>query len=393
MNKQALLLEARAALKAARDLHTKAAAANREMTPDERQAYQAAYDLAVAKKAAYDAAPSGTFGTLADLDALARGEGIEPFDFRYSGSKAGGPTPSRWAMQVLGTMQKTTSGYGTKALLTGTINTPPVVEVAALPDLPTRIVDLIPKETLDSNTFQWLMQTVKDSQAGVVADGGTKPTSAFTFAEAEGRARVIAHLSEPFPIRYMSDHAELGRILGEQMAGGVMAALEDEVVSGAGDGEHFTGLTTMSGAIDVSFNTDILTTCRSARTGLEALGEVPTGWAFNPADLQTIDLLREMWVTEEGGFMVNSATAATIFGNIPRISSLSVPVGTAILADWRQSAIMVREDVGTLAATQAMSGAVNLWETNQVVLRCEGRYGWKVRRPQAFAIVDLTEGS
>jgi Phage capsid family len=70
-----------------------------------------------------------------------------------------------------------------------------------------------------------------------------------------------------------------------------------------------------------------------------------------------------------------------------------MPAGSAILADWTQAAILVREDVATLAATQATVDGVNLWETNQVVVRSEGRYGFKVRRPQAFAVVELTEGS
>ena len=67
------------------------------------------------------------------------------------------------------------------------------------------------------------------------------------------------------------------------------------------------------------------------------------------------------------------------------MSSLAVPAGTAILGDWSQLRLKVRQDASTLAATQVG----DLWQRNQVMLRSEGRYGAQLRRPQAFAVVDL----
>ena len=87
-----------------------------------------------------------------------------------------------------------------------------------------------------------------------------------------------------------------------------------------------------------------------------------------------------------GGFLMNSAAADTIFGpGVRRVPSLAVPVGTAILADWSQVRVRVREGAHTLAATQAG----DLFSKNQVMLRAEGRYGIQLKRPQAFAVVHL----
>src|SRR5699024_3560929 len=106
---------------------------------------------------------------------------------------------------------------GVKALLTGEVSTPPAVEVAPLPDRPVTLLDLVPREGLDQHTFSYLRQVTRENNAGVVADGETKPTSNYTWQEIEDRARVVAHLSEPFPIRYADDHTSMVQVLENQM--------------------------------------------------------------------------------------------------------------------------------------------------------------------------------
>ena len=139
----------------------------------------------------------------------------------------------------------------------------------------------------------------------------------------------------------------------------------------------------------------ILCTARKAKTALELLGEVPTAWALHPQDVETIELARDSLERfyGDGPFQ---AGPETLWG-LPRVSCLGVPQGFGVLADWSQITLLVRDLEQTLAATQAtvvVDGTpVDLWSTNQVVLRSEGRYGLKIWRPQAFAIVDLVEGS
>ncbi|MDD9206595.1 hypothetical protein PU560_08970, partial [Georgenia sp. 10Sc9-8] len=73
-----------------------------------------------------------------------------------------------WGKSVQERMQSAASGHGLKALLQGQIDTPPAVAVSALPDTPTRLLDLIAREQLEANTFAFLRQTVKDENAAVV---------------------------------------------------------------------------------------------------------------------------------------------------------------------------------------------------------------------------------
>ncbi|WP_460863212.1 phage major capsid family protein [Rhodococcus aerolatus] len=71
-------------------------------------------------------------------------------------------------------------------------------------------------------------------------------------------------------------------------------------------------------------------------------------------------------------------------GTLPKIVSRSVPAGTALLGDFTQLSLFVREDV-KLDADR--SGAN--FTRNEVVLRSEGRFGLGVLRPQAFVKVAL----
>lgn len=294
-------------------------------------------------------------------------------------------TGSRWANAVAAKMHDAAGAMGVKALLTGEITTPPAVEVVDLPAEPSNLLELIPRALLAEQTFSYLRQTVRTNNAAVVADGGTKPTSVFTFEEVEDRARVVAHLSEPFPIRYLSDHASMIQVLDQQMRQGVYDALSDQVVNGDGTGENLTGILATTGVTAVPFATDVLTTIRKARTALEVKGERPTAWVFNPADVEALELIREDGAT--GGFLMDAGAYDAVFGpGVQRVSSLAVAQGTAVLGDWSKARLRVREDVSTLAATQ--SG--DLFETNRTKLRTEGRYGFEVLRPQAFAVVDLT---
>ena len=139
----------------------------------------------------------------------------------------------------------------------GDIDIPQVISPAVTtPALkPNRLLELLTTKTLDGNEFEYLRQTVRTNNAAVVADNATKPTSVYTFEEASGRARVIAHLSEPFPIRYLSDHDEVTNILGSQMAEDMYRILVSEILAGSGSGEHFTGLDSTSGVQTQAFST------------------------------------------------------------------------------------------------------------------------------------------
>jgi len=311
---------------------------------------------------------------LASLGADASGPGARSTGI---GSK------SAWSAEAASRITKTVGAYGIKAITTGGVDVPQPVESlpVTMPVAPARVLELlINRKPLEGNVFSYLQQTRRDNAAAPVADNQVKPTSVYTFEDVEDKAKVIAHLSEAIPLRYLEDHDELRRVLSDQMAEDLYAVIEEEALLGDGTGEHFRGLSNTVGVRAQPFSGNVLQTLRKARTTLTIAGETPTAWVLNWTDVEAIDLLREDGAT--GGFMAD--IDAKIFGNLPTVGSNLVPAGTAFLGDWNQTRLYVR-DAGRLDAD--VSGP--LFDRNQFKLRYEGRFGFAVLRPAAFVAIDL----
>jgi hypothetical protein len=261
---------------------------------------------------------------------------------------------------------------------------------------PKRLIDLLVNRLVaTSNVIEYFQQTVRTNNAAPVSDLAEKPTSTFTLTPVEDRCRVIAHLSEPVPVRYLQDADQVQPFLAREMAQGVLATLEHQVVAGDGTGENMTGLLNVAGTTAVPYQGDPLTTIRHSITQLQNLSETPTGIAVNPFDAETIDL--ERWGTQGGllssGFdhpnTVGYGSSNNFFGpddQVKRVVSPSVPAGTAIIGDWDQVVLYVRESM----RLDLNYWADSLFSTNAFVLRCEMRSVAGYLRPQAFAIATIT---
>lgn len=285
-----------------------------------------------------------------------------------------------------------------KALLSGGLQAPAALDVVAtLPDVPTSVLDLFPRIGLaNNNQFAYLRQVKHTAAAAVVADGAAKPVSEFEFTEVEDRCRVIAAMVHDIPVRYLGandlgtwldtgrgDFPELARILDVQLKHDIMRALELQTLTGDGTGENMTGLLTTSGIGQSAFSTDAITSLRKAWTQLVLKGETPTALVLSAQDYESLELLRENGAT--GGFLLDGESLGRI-AKAPVVLSPVLEPGQAILGDFNQAAVVVREDASVIAATQAGDD----FDKNLVRLRSEGRYGFQVLRPSAFTVVDLT---
>ena len=303
---------------------------------------------------------------------------------------AGGNDARAWATRAANAIWAANNFNGeARAITSSSIDLPTLVlpQVVAL-DRPKRVIDvLVDRQEVPSNAFEFWQQTVRTNNAAFVADLGTKPTSMFTVSPVEDRLRVLAHLSEPIPNRLLQDYAELQSWLISELYQGLLDALETQVLSGNGTGENFEGVLNASGTTAVAFNTDVLTTLRSALTTFENVGVQPTAWVLNPSDAAAIDLLREettpsLFVT--GGYLHGPAGSANVFGDVPRLISPRVPAGTALLADWSKVRLFTRG--GILTQLNPFAG----FATNTTLLRSEMRIGMGLLRPSDFAVITLT---
>ncbi len=382
---QRLLEEAAAAAKAARAIAEKAEADNRDMTADERSEFQTFYKTATDKKKLSDAAKIDE-----DVLATAKAWGAE-----IGLSDADTSRGTVWAKAAGAAIhQAMPSGpSGRKSIVSGAVSVGNVIdpEVHRIGVVPTSILDLIPLRpfagngTLASNSFRYLRQTVRTNNAAPVADGALKPTSVFTLDEIEDRFRVIAHLSEPVPLRYFADYALLEDFLRSEMEYGLMRALEAEVVSGDGTDEHFTGLLNTSGVVAVAAVTgDLVATLRKAITALQGTGTTPTAFVLNPNDMEDLDLVREG--TGTGQYLLGGPGSAAdrSLWDIPRVPSTAIAAGTALLGDWNLAELVQRE-----GAEVAIDTGGENFTKNLATMRVEGRFGWACKRPAGFAKITL----
>ena len=335
------------------------------------------------------------------------------------GGKSSSQTGAKsWAQSTLKSLrgEATATRGGVKALVSGTIGVadPVTAGTVAMPTAPRTILDLVRGEAVGKsgdalydqetsqqlvqslfggggeggNTYTFLRQVTRENNAAPVADQAQKPTSIYTIQEVEGRYRVIAHLSEPVPQRFFHDDKTLADFLAKEMANGLEEEVEAQILTGDGVGENLTGILNTSGIHAQPFTTDLLTTTRKALTQLQSKGVTPTAWALNPADAEAFDLLREG--TGDGAFLLGGpgSAAGTSLWTLPRVPSVAVPVGTAVLADWEGAELKTRQ-----GATLHVDVSGEHFDKNTVRFRVEGRYGLAVVQPAAFVEVSLTSAA
>lgn len=310
-------------------------------------------------------------------------EGYQPSGGSYGGfasSSGYKATSSVWAERVANQLTKAATVHGVKDLAAGSLDVPNVVEVAVqIPARPNRLLDLIPTKDMPGNAFAYARQVARTNNSATVADHALKPTSHYTFTEVEDRARVFAHLSEPIALRYFEDFTELMTIVDIQMYEGLREEIEDNCAAGDGTGENFVGILNTSGVYAQPYATSLPATLRAARTTLEVANETPTAWVLNPADMATLDLLTDSQNRFYG------VEIDKLMGGLAKVSSTAIPAGHAILGDWSQSRLYVRQNAGL-----AIDRSGPLFTHNECQMRVESRLGFAVLRPAAFSIVDLT---
>jgi HK97 family phage major capsid protein len=192
----------------------------------------------------------------------------------------------------------------------------------------------------------------------------------------------------PVSNRAIADASQLGGLIDAFLRSGILEQVEDEIISGDGSGETIEGILEVSGTQSVSFDTDILTTIRKAITAVRYTGNArgALAVAMHPADMEQLDLLNDDGTWYFGGPAAN--VTPTVWG-IPRIASVAVPEGTAVLGEWSQGMLFERAPISVALHPQHSDFATR--GLTAVVASWRGTFG--VMQPAKFAICDLTSGS
>jgi HK97 family phage major capsid protein len=307
---------------------------------------------------------------------------------------------------------------GSKALVTGTSDTSGGAFVRA-DDLglqvgmepfqrPLTLRNLVTNGTTTSDSIEYVRVTSITNNAAPVAEassaalpgalsnpltnaalGGYKPESGMAVARYSTPVRTIAHWI-PVTKRALADAAQMVTLIDGFLEYGLEEELEDQMIAGDGSGENFEGLANVSGvqsqAFDNSVGGDVLSTLRKAKTKVQLVGRAnPNGYVMNPADLETIDLLKDNEGRFYGSGPFSAGVAPSLWG-LPIVQSEAVPAGTAYVGAWDKAILWDRQSA-TITTTDSHG---DFFVRNLVAILAEARMAFGVLQPNAFVEIDLT---
>lgn len=411
-------------LKSARDIAVKAEAENRDFTDDERteaaehlekakpireQIRQIDADADMVKAIAElgdgiglaepaDAPDASGFGRLAKGQTLGHAFTDSPeFKAFIAETMVGDRIPEKARIQSL--------PVGFKSLLTGTSDTSAGAFVQTdatgiyepLGRRPLVLRDIISVRQTGSDTVEYVRQVSRVNAAAPVPEAttagvkpnpdasntaGTKPEGGFAFEKVTESVKTIAEWV-PATRRALSDAAQLRALIDEELRADLAEEEEDQIVSGSGSGEDLPGILETEGVQEQPFETDVFVSLRKAKTKVQTIGRAqPTAILLNPEDDEAIDLERD----GEDRFYGNgpfSMGPGAVWA-MPRVVSEAMPVGTALVGDFRKAVLWDREQA-TVSVTDSHA---DFFIRNLIAVLAEERVAFGVIRPSAFVAVE-----
>lgn len=216
-------------------------------------------------------------------------------------------------------------------------------------------------------------------------EGGVKPFSTMSFERVVVPVRNIAHLVATTR-RALSDAGQLITLIDNFLRWGLGEEVEDQVMSGDGSGENFTGILETSGTLAQPWDGTLVRTIRKAITRTRVVGRArPTAVGMSPATDERLDLLQDK-VGRFYGAGPFGTGPSTIWG-LPRFVSEVIPDDAVIVADWRQAVLWDREQT-SIVMTEAHK---DWFGRNLVAVRGELRAAFGILRPSAFTIIDVED--
>jgi HK97 family phage major capsid protein len=186
----------------------------------------------------------------------------------------------------------------------------------------------------------------------------------------------------------LADAPQLQSMMTQFMRTDIDLELEEEIISGPGGANHFTGLENTANLTPQAFDTDKLTTARKARTKALIVGRArSTGFLLNPYDWEALDLTKDAENRYYFGGPLSMGTK--MLWGLPVIESEVIPQGTFYTGDLKQMVVWDRQDP-TVYITDSNR---DYFERNIITILYEGRWAFGVLRPPAIVKGDFHAGA
>ena len=252
------------------------------------------------------------------------------------------------------------------------------------PQVRLSLLDLLPIVPVSNSSFEFMsLKTAANGAAVQVAEGDLKAESTPEFEMKTANVITIAHWVRASN-QILSDAPALQNQLNNLLRYGVQAKLEAELMKGDGTTGHILGLELQATAYNPTA-THASDRVGQAQTALQAAGWNPSVIVMHPTDWFAI--ASERAETGNGQYVLGSPrdpSGQNLWG-LPVVTSPGITVGTALVMDTSQVALLDREQVTVMASREDRDNFV----TNQTTLLAEGRFGLAVFAPGAVLSVAL----
>lgn len=263
-----------------------------------------------------------------------------------------------------------------------------------LPLRPLTIRDVITILRTGSNLIEYVRVNSLTRAAAIVPeatsttdDSALKPQAGMAFEVVQTGVKTIA-VWMPITRTILADVPQLQSMIDAFLRTDLELEMEEEIITGPGGANHFTGLENTANLTAQAFDTDMLTTTRKARTKAMIVGRArSTGFLMNPYDWEAIDLTKDAELRYYFGGPLTMGTK-TLWG-LPVIESEVIPQGTAYTGDLKQMVVWDREQ----PSQHITDSNRDFFERNIISVLTELRAAFGVLRPPAIVKIDLHAGS
>jgi HK97 family phage major capsid protein len=272
-----------------------------------------------------------------------------------------------------------------QSLITPDLQIFPPVEI---PIRQVRLIDLVNKETTNSDIIYWTKQTSRVLAAAPTATGTNAPSATLGFQRQTSTVRRIPVMITA-PREVLADEGRVQGILENELEVDIRIGLENQVLTGNGTGENFTGIintagigTVAQGAADYA-----LDAIHRGITYVRLHGfNDPDGIGLHPVDLETIVLQRDGMRR----YIFEPTDDQTRIWGFPVVATPVFTQGTGLVGNFRMGATLwLREDVAVTASdgyTDTGTG-VNYFAAGLVAILAQLRAAFAVTRPFEFCEV------
>lgn len=317
---------------------------------------------------------------------------------------------------VKGVQSQPFNGPDLKALITGASSTSGGAFVqndryAGLTDLvgerEMSVRDIVTVGSTTSDTVEYVRVTSKTNNAAPVAEatsaaaptapgtagalvnatgGGYKPESGLDLEVVSAAVKTIAHWI-PITKRAASDAAQVRTLVDNFLRYGLNEELEDQMLTGAGTGENFTGILRTAGIQTVGSDGTDIDAVVDAIAKIRTVGRrKPTAMVIHPNDWYSSGFLTAKNGVD-GGYLIGDPRASveqlnTLWG-LQVVVSEAITENTVLVGDFRQAVLWEREGVQLLVSDQH----ADFFTRNLLAILAEMRAAFGVLDPQAFCTV------